>query len=77
MIAYEQLSIPLRCIVILCFFLLVCIGGWLIPRIFHRKKFQAKILLFLMTFGCVVPMIIYVAEARANLRNLSVPPISQ
>ena len=76
MMTYYDLSIPLRCLIILGLFFLVCLGGYLFPALFRRKKQQPKILLSLATILCAVPMIIYIAEARANLRHLQIPSVS-
>jgi len=67
---YYDISIPLRCSVILCLFFFVCVGGYLIRPVFLRKKGFSKILLSFSILACLVLMIIYVAEARANLRSL-------
>ena len=76
MIAYYDVSMPVRCIVILCLFVLVCMGGYLILSLFRRKEFLRKALLILSILICALPMIIYVGETRANLRHLSVPALS-
>ena len=76
MIAYYDISMPMRCLVILCMFFLVCLGGYLIPIVFHWKQHQPKILLSIAILICTVPMTIYIAEARANLRQLQIPSIS-
>ena len=76
MISYYDISMPMRCLVILCLFLLVCMGGYLIGPAFRRKKLHPKLLLPLSIMICVVPMIIYVAEARAKLRQLQIPSVS-
>ncbi len=76
MIRYYDISMPLRCLVIVCLFLLVCMGGCLFLPTLRRKKLWPKLLLPLSVLICAVPMIIYTAEARANLRHLQIPPIS-
>ena len=76
MIAYSQIPMPLRCLVILWLFFLVCMGGYLLLSIFHRKKLLPNLLLPLSVLFCAVPMVIYTAEARAKLRQLQIPPIS-
>lgn len=73
MIPYYDISMPLRCVVILCLFLLVCVGGYLIYSV-NRKQ---RLLLGLSVLICAVPMMIYVAEARANLRQLPIPSVSR
>ena len=76
MIRYYDIPMPLRCLIIVCLFLLVCMGGCLILPTFRRKKLWPKLLLPLSILICAVPMMIYIAEARANLRHLQIPPIS-
>ena len=76
MISYYDISMPLRCVVIVCLFLLVCMGGYLLSPTFRREKLLPKILLPLSILICAVPMIIYIAEARANLRHLQIPALS-
>lgn len=76
MMTYEQLPMPLRCIVILWLFFLVCMGGYLVITVFRRKKLTAKLALLLSIILCAVPMIIYTGEARANLRQLPIPTAS-
>lgn len=76
MMTYYDLSIPLRCLIILGLFFLVCIGGYLFLAVLRRKKQQPKILLPFATLICAIPMIIYIAEARANLRHLQIPSVS-
>lgn len=76
MIRYYDIPMPLRCLLIVCLFLLVCVGGCLLLPTFRRKKLLPKLLLPLSILLCTVPMMIYVAEARANLRHLQIPPLS-
>jgi len=73
---YYDLTIPLRCIVILVLFLTFCFGAYLLSLLRLRKK-QKTIALTLsaMTVSGIL-MIIYTAEARANLRSLSVSVVS-
>ena len=56
MMAYYDLSIPLRCLVILGLFFLVCLGGYLFPAVYRRKKWMPKVLLTLAIVLCAVPM---------------------
>ncbi len=77
MMIYSDLSIPGRCIVILSLFLAICMGGYLIPAAFQRKSTFPKILLPVGILLCGTAMIIYTAEARANLRSLEVPTVSK
>ncbi|MBP3411725.1 MAG: hypothetical protein J6K89_00525 [Oscillospiraceae bacterium] len=76
MLSYYDISMPLRCLVILCLFLLVCVGGYLVAPIFRQNKLCSKLLLSLSIIVCVIPMMIYVAEARAILRQLQIPSVS-
>lgn len=76
MMAYSDIPMPLRCLVILGLFFLVCLGGYLTPTIFRREKLWQKMLLFFALFACAVPMVIYTAEARANLRQVPIPAAS-
>lgn len=76
MISYYALSMPFRCLVILGLFFLVCLGGYLLRPVFIRKKMFSKILLSFSILVCLVLMILYIAEARANLRHLRIPSVS-
>ena len=76
MICYYDIPMPLRCLVILGLFFLVCMGAYLIVPAFRRKKLHPKLLLPFSIVICTVPMIIYVAEARAKLCQLQIPDIS-
>ena len=77
MMSYNDLSIPFRSLMILGLFLELCVGGCMIPVVFRRKK-QLPKLLVVLGMACVgVMMIIYTAEARANLRALEIPEISK
>ena len=73
---YYDLSIPLRSLLILGLFLEVCIGGCLLPGVLRKKKKPAKLLVLpgILLSGAL--LIIYTAEARARLRDLAVPEIS-
>jgi len=76
MMTYYDISMPLRCLVILGLFFLVCLGGYLFPAVCRWKKWMTKVLLTLAIVLCAVLMVIYVAEARANLRFIPVPAVS-
>ena len=76
MMTYYDISMPLRCLVILGLFFLVCLGGYLFPAVCCRKKWMPKVLLTLAIVLCAVPMVIYVSAARANLRFVPVPAVS-
>ena len=75
MMRYYDLTIPFRCLLILGLFMELCVGGCLLPGIFRKKK-ASKIFAFLGMLLSGALMIIYTAEARARLRNLDVPEIS-
>ena len=64
MMTYYDISMPLRCLVILGLFFLVCLGGYLFPAVCRRKKWMPKVLMTLAMVLCAVPMVIYVAEAQ-------------
>ncbi|MBQ1281522.1 MAG: hypothetical protein IIY16_04695, partial [Oscillospiraceae bacterium] len=76
MICYYDLSIPLRSLMILALFLVFCCGGWLLHASSQRKTRAAApvALLGMLLSGSL--MILYTAEARANLRGLAVPAVS-
>lgn len=76
MICYYDIPMPLRCLVILGLFFLVCMGAYLIAPAFQRKKLHPKLLLPVSIIICTIPMILYVTEARAQLRQLQIPSIS-
>ena len=73
---YYDLTIPLRCILILGLFLEFCFGIYLLSLLRLRKKWGsgAATLLAVMLSGAL--MITFTAEARANLRSLLVPSVS-
>ena len=74
--AYYEIPLPLRCLVILGLFFLVCLGGYLTAALFRREKRPQKHLLPMSMLLAAVPLVIYTAEARANLRSVPVPAIS-
>ena len=76
MMTYYDISMPARTLVILGLFFLVCLGGYLFPTVYRRKKWMTRVLLVLAMLACAVPMVIYVAEARANLRTVPIPAAS-
>lgn len=67
MMTYYDLSLPLRCLVILGLFFLVCLGGYLFPSVCRWKKWMPVVLLTAAILLCAVPMVIYVAEAQDRL----------
>ena len=73
---YYDLTIPLRCIVILSLFLAFCFGAYLLSLLRLRKKQKTIALTLLAMAVSGILMILYTAEARANLRSLSVPVVS-
>ena len=73
---YFDLSIPMRCLILLGCFLSIGIGGYLITGVYRRKSRQHHLLLFCAIALNAVILILYVGEARANLRSLEVPEIS-
>lgn len=73
---YYNLSIPLRCVLILGLFLEFCFGGCILFLLRLRKKHKDVIITLSAILMSLALMIIYTAEARAKLRSLSVPAIS-
>ena len=73
---YYDLTIPLRCIVILSLFLAFCFGAYLLSLLLLRKKLKTIALTLSAMVVSGTLMIIYTAEARTNLRSLSVPEVS-
>lgn len=73
---YYNLAVPLRCVLILGLFLEFCFGAYILSLLSLRKKPGAAILTLLAMLLSLGLMIIYTAEARANLRSLEVPAIS-
>ena len=76
MIAYIDLSLPLRSSILLGFFLAMCVGGWLICNTYPRQRGICKALLPAEFLLCAALVIVYTAAARADLRDLAVPDIS-
>ena len=74
---YENLSIPLRSLIILGLFLNLCIGCCLAVTVVGRKQIRLVLPVMGLTVISGGLMILYTAEARARLRRLAVPPISQ
>lgn len=73
---YLDLTIPLRCILILGLFLEFCFGAYLLNLLRIRKETRSvAATLFTVTLSGIL-MIIYTAQSRANLRSLQVPPVS-
>lgn len=74
--SYYDLTIPFRCLLILGLFLEFCFSAYILSMLQHRKKQWRGVLTFLAMTVSGVLMIIYTAEARANLRSLIVPSVS-
>ncbi len=74
---YENLSIPLRSLIILGLFLNLCIGCCLMVAVVSRKQVRLVLPVMGLTLISGGLMILYTAEARARLRQLEVPPVSQ
>ena len=74
---YFDLSIPMRCLILLGCFLRIGIGGYLISGVYRRKSRQHCLLLLGAISLNALMLILYVGEARANLRALEVPEISR
>ena len=73
---YYDLTIPLRCILILGLFLEFCFGIYLLSLLRLRKKWGSGAATLLAALLSGALMIIFTAEARANLRSLLVPSVS-
>ena len=76
MMIYYDLTIPLRCVLILCLFLEFCFGAYLLFLLRLRKKQGTGVTTLLAMIISGTLMIIFTAEARANLRSLLVPAVS-
>ena len=76
MMTYYDLTIPLRSLVIFMLFLELCCSGCLLVTAWQRKTLFPKLMLTLCTIATGYFMIVYIAEARARLRELEVPSIS-
>jgi hypothetical protein len=74
---YENLSIPFRSLIILGLFLNLCIGCCLIVATVRRKQLRHVALISVLTVTSGALMILYTAEARARLRQLTVPEVSR
>ena len=73
---YYDLTIPFRCILILGLFLEFCLGAYLLSLLRLRKKQGTGAATFFAMIVSGTLMIIFTAEARANLRSLLVPSVS-
>ena len=74
--SYYELTIPFQSLLQMCLFLEVCVGGCIFVLMMNRKKTLSK---FFVLLGMVVSgglLVLYTAEARADLRNLVIPQIS-
>ena len=76
MMTYYDLTIPLRSLVIFMLFLELCCSGCLLVTAWQRKTLFPKLMLTLCAIVTGYFMIVYIAEARARLRELEVPSIS-
>ena len=76
MMIYYDLTIPLRCILVLCLFLEFCFGAYLLSLLRFRKKQGTGVTTLLAMIISGTLMMIFTAEARADLRSLAVPTIS-
>ena len=74
---YFDLSIPMRCLILLGCFLNIGIGCYLTTGVSRRKSWRHRLLLFGALMLNAIMLILYVGEARANLRALEVPEISR
>ena len=74
---YFDLSIPMRCLILLGCFLSIGIGCYLTTGVSRRISWQHRLLLFGALMLNALMLILYVGEARANLRSLEVPEISR
>jgi len=77
MMSYYDLVLPLRSLVILIFFLTVCLGWYLVPTVCRRR---GRLQVFFLLAGTLISaalMIGYTAQARAALRELEVPSVSK
>lgn len=74
---YFNLSVPMRCMILLGCFLCVCLGGYLTTGVYRRKSRQHRLQLIGAIGLNALMLIIYVGEARANLRSLQVPELSR
>ena len=74
---YFDLSVPMRCLILLGCFLSIGIGGYLISGVYRRKSREYCLLLLGTIMLNALMLILYVGEARANLRFLEVPEISR
>lgn len=73
---YYDLSIPFRSLLILGLFTELCFGAYLLFTYFLRKNHRSRNLILLSMAVSGILMIIYTAEARANLRSLKLPAVS-
>ena len=73
---YYDLTIPLRCMLILGLFLEFCFGIYLLSLFRLRKNWGSGAVTLLAVIVSGTLMIIFTAEARANLRSLLVPSVS-
>lgn len=76
MMIYYDLTIPLRSILILSLFLEFCFGVYLLSLLRLRKKQGTGVATLLAMIISGTLMIIFTAEARANLRSLPVLSVS-
>ena len=76
MMTYYDLTIPLRSLVIFMLFLELCGCGCLLVTAWQRKTLFPKLMLTLCAIATGYFMIVYIAEARARLRELEMPSIS-
>ena len=76
MLNYYDLSLPAQSLLILGLFLEMCVSGCLVPVVMRRRKRYPKLInLFGILLNGIL-VLLYTAEARARLRNLDVPMVS-
>lgn len=76
MLSYYDLSIPVQSLLILGLFLELCAGGCLLPVVLRKRKLHPKLITVVGMVLNISIMLLYVAEARARLRDLEVPAIA-
>lgn len=76
MMTYYNLSIPFQSLIQLGLFLEFCFGSYIMWTLSDRKKTFTKVMVVVGMIISGALLIIYTAEARADLRKLEIPPIS-
>lgn len=76
MLTYYDLSVPFKCLIQMLLFVEICFGAFILWSMANRKKPYSKLTVSCCILLSTALLIVYTAEARANLRDLEVVQVS-